>query len=173
MQKVVILGCPGSGKSTFARRLYERTGLPLVHLDQIWWQADHTHITREAFDAQLERILQTDAWILDGHYRRTIERRLQACDTVFVLDYGEEVCMAGAHARIGTPRADMPWVEEALDPELAAFVQRFNAEERPRLMELLQQYQGIEQHVFHTRAECDAWLDAFHQKKNSLAERLC
>ena len=164
MQKVVILGCPGSGKSTFARKLHDKTGLPLVHLDRIWWRADHTHITREAFDAELERVLQTDAWILDGHYRRTIERRLQACDTVFVLDYGTKVCMAGTHARIGTPRPDMPWVEEKLDPELAAFVQRYNTEERPRLMELLQQYREVKQHVFHTRVECEAWLSTFSKR---------
>ena len=51
--RIVILGCPGSGKSTFARKLHERTGLPLIYLDRIWWRADRSHISREEFDLAL------------------------------------------------------------------------------------------------------------------------
>ena len=43
--KILVLGCSGSGKSTFSRELAARTGLPLIHLDNIWWRPDQTHIT--------------------------------------------------------------------------------------------------------------------------------
>ncbi len=59
--RILILGCPGSGKSTLARALAARTGLPLVHLDTVWWRADGTHIPREDFDRALDgRRLQPD-----------------------------------------------------------------------------------------------------------------
>jgi adenosyl cobinamide kinase/adenosyl cobinamide phosphate guanylyltransferase len=53
MQKVLVLGCAGSGKSTFAARLHDLSGLPLYHLDNVWWKADRTHISREDFDSKL------------------------------------------------------------------------------------------------------------------------
>ncbi len=83
MKKVLIIGSPGAGKSTFARRLRTITDLPLYYLDQIWHCSDGTHILEQAFDQQLERLLQKDQWIIDGNYSRTLERRLAACDTVF------------------------------------------------------------------------------------------
>ena len=66
LNRIVVLGCPGSGKSTFARSLAAKTGLPLVHLDNVWWRADGTHIPREEFDRALDEILQGEKWIMDG-----------------------------------------------------------------------------------------------------------
>ena len=79
MKKVIVIGCPGSGKTTFSQRLSEKTGLPLFHLDAIWHKPDKTHITREEFDARLSDIFARDLWIIDGNYQRTLERRLLAC----------------------------------------------------------------------------------------------
>ena len=99
--RIIILGCPGSGKSTLASELHELTGLPLFHLDNIWWRADKTHITREEFDLILSDILKRERWIIDGDYSRTYEPRLAACDTVIFLDLSEEECMAGISERTG------------------------------------------------------------------------
>ena len=67
-KKIIVLGCPGSGKSTFSKRLHALTQMPLYHLDQIWWKPDRTNISRDEFDERLKEILDQDEWIIDGSY---------------------------------------------------------------------------------------------------------
>ena len=90
MKKVIVIGSPGSGKTTFAEKLRDKTGLQLFHLDAIWHRADKTHISREEFDIRLGEILSLDSYIIDGNYSRTVERRISACDTIFFFDLPTE-----------------------------------------------------------------------------------
>ena len=158
MQKVLVIGCPGSGKSTFARRLQALTGLPLIYLDQLFWNADKTWVSPETLDARIETALSGDRWIMDGNYTRTLELRLQVCDTVFFLDYPLELCLQSVEQRIGTVRPDMPWVEEELDPEFVDFIRAFPQTTRPKILMLLERYQDRAIHIFHSRAEADHFL---------------
>lgn len=157
-QRVLILGSSGSGKSTFARALQGRTGLPLIHLDSIWWRPDRTHISRAEFDRRLEELCAGARWILDGDYSRTYELRLRACDTVIFLDYDEAVCLDGITRRLGQDRPDMPWTEQTLDPELEALVRGYRQTQRPMLLSLLAKYPEKRVFVFQTREEAEAWL---------------
>ena len=161
MQKVLVIGCPGAGKSTFARRLRDRTGLPLYYLDRLWHKADRTHITREEFDRVLAEWLARPAWILDGDYSRTLPQRLEACDTVFFLDFPLEVCLAGVENRRGAQRPDMPWVEEELDAEFLQYILDFGQAQMPAIRAMLEPYRGRRQILtFRSRAGADAWLNA-------------
>ena len=156
--RVLILGCPGSGKSTFARALAAKTGLPVVHLDNIWWRADGTHVSREAFDRALDGLLRGEQWIMDGNYRRTMEVRLRAADTAIFLDYPESVCMDGIRARVGQPHSDMPWTESTLDPELVALVQNYRRDNRPQILSLIQKYPEKRALIFTACQEAEQWL---------------
>ncbi len=156
--KILVVGSCGAGKSTFARRLHEITGFPLVHLDLVWWRPDATHIPREEFDRRLEEIVSGDRCIIDGDYHRTYELRIRACDTVVFLDYDVETCIRGLSQRVGQKRPDIPWVEQTLDPELVELAQRFKTDSRPKLLALLAQYPEKQVVIFHTREEADAWL---------------
>lgn len=159
MKKVIVVGCPGSGKSTFARKLQEKTGLPLYYLDMIWHKPDKTTLTKEEFDEKLHELIARDEWIIDGNYSRTLEPRLQACDTAFVLDLPLEVCLAGAQARVGTKRIDMPWEETELSQEFLNYILSFSQQQLPRLLQLAQQYSSQKQVVFfRSRRECDDFL---------------
>ncbi|MBS5130771.1 MAG: adenylate kinase [Lachnospiraceae bacterium] len=156
MKKIVVIGCPGAGKSTFARRLKEMTGLPLYYLDQIWHKADRTTVSKEEFDAKLREIIQQDSWIIDGNYLRTMECRLDACDTVFFLDYPLEICLEGAKARIGTVREDMPWVETEFDEEFRQWILDFPKDQIPVIYELLKKYETEKEIiVFKSRDEAE------------------
>ena len=156
--RILILGCPGSGKSTLARALAARTGLPLVHLDTVWWWADGTHIPREDFDRALDGLLRGEQWIMDGDYSRTYEVRIRAADTVIFLDYPENLCMAGIVARVGQNRPDMPWTESTLDPELVTMVRNYARDNRPFLLDLFQKYADKQVITFTDRTQADRWL---------------
>ena len=159
MQRVLVIGCSGAGKSTFARKLSALTGLPLYHLDLLWHLPDRTHISQEEFDAKLSVLLSLDKWIIDGNYGRTLEARLKRCDTVFLLDYPLEVCLAGVEARVGKPRADMPWIEEEFDQEFKHWILDFPNEELPRIFALLERYgQDRQIVIFRSREDAERYL---------------
>lgn len=167
MKKVIIIGCPGSGKSTFARALAEKTGLPLFHLDNMYWNADRTHVEKPVFLDRLQSAMLGEAWIIDGNYNSTMEMRMEACDTVFFLDYPVEVCLGGVESRKGTKRTDLPWVEakDDRDEEFVNFVKAFREESRPRVLSLLDKYSDKEIHVFTDRDEAKAFLRAVNLPK--------
>ncbi len=100
MKKVIVIGCPGAGKSTFSRKLSAKLGLPLYYLDMIWHRPDRTVIGRDEFDTRLAEILAEDKWILDGNYIRTLPIRLAECDTVFLFDLPLDECIEGAKSRL-------------------------------------------------------------------------
>ena len=156
--KIMIAGCPGCGKSSLARDLHEKTGLPLVQLDKIWWKPDQTHITREEFDSRLQKILHGEKWIVDGDYSRTYELRISACDTIIFLDFSEEACMAGIQERIGKCRPDLPWTENQLDPELVKEVANYRKDKRPKLYSLIEKYPDKQVYIFKTRAQAQDWI---------------
>ncbi len=154
MKKVIVIGCPGAGKSTFARKLHKTTGLPLFHLDMLWHKPDKTNYTREEFDKSLLNILEQDEWIIDGNYIRTIEMRLRYCDTVFLFDLPTEICIEGVKNRIGTKRDDMPWIEEEFEDEFYKWILNFSQDQLPKIYDLLDKYKDkVEVIVFKTREE--------------------
>ena len=159
MQKVIIIGCPGSGKTTFAEKLNRITGLPLYYLDAIWHKPDKTHIQREDFDKRISEIFSTSEWIIDGNYNRTIEERLRQCDTVFLFDLPTEVCIRGATDRLGKDRYDLPWIERELSPSFRRSIEEFPHNSLPRIYELIEKYSIDKQVViFRSREDADNYL---------------
>lgn len=159
LRKIIIIGCPGAGKSYFAKKLHSVTGIPLYHLDMIWHKPDKTHISRAEFDETLKKIFQEEAWILDGDFSRTMEIRMQACDTIILFDMPYEICMQGIKEREGTKRDDMPWEVAETDTMLLNEVRSYIPEQLPKVYQLLHKYKhNKEIIIFRAREEAEKWL---------------
>ena len=160
MKKIMVIGCPGSGKSTFSRALHEKTGIPIFHLDMMYWNPDRTTVDKTVFCRQLSEVVKKNEWIIDGNYKSTIELRMQFCDTVIFLDYPVDICLNGVKERRGKKRSDMPWVEEdEEDPAFIEFIKNYNAQCKPKIAELIGKYSDKEIYVFSDRKEADAFLN--------------
>ena len=159
MKKIIVIGCPGSGKSTVSRALYNKTGIPLYHLDMMYWNADKTTVEKSVFLERLSDVLEKDEWIIDGNYGSTMELRMAVCDTVIFLDYPLDVCLGGIKERRGKPRSDMPWIETEEDAEFIEFIKSYNEQQKPKVLELLEKYRDKNIIVFKSREEADAFLN--------------
>ena len=160
MNKIIVIGCPGSGKSTFSKELHNRTGIPLFHLDMMFWNADKTTVEKSVFRKRLLNILKLDKWIIDGNYQSTMESRLRECDTVFFLDYSLDTCLEGVRSRRGKARTDMPWIEKENeeDTEFIEFIKNYRLESRPIVLALLRQYEHKKIYIFKERSEAEEFL---------------
>lgn len=163
-KKIIVIGSPGSGKSTFSRKLRDVTGLPLYHLDMINHKPDKTTVSGEEFDRRLNEIMLTDEWIIDGNYQRTLEVRLEKCDTAFLLDFPLEVCLAGAAERVGKKREDMPWVEDELDEEFRQWIVDFPATKLPEIYRMLERYDNKNIVIFKSRQEMEKYLQKLEKE---------
>ncbi len=159
MKKIIVIGSPGAGKSTFSKKLRDITNIKLYHIDMLYHKADGTHISKEELEKKLIEIFKEDSWIIDGNYQRTIEMRLKECDTVFLLDFPTEICVEGAKSRIGKEREDLPWIEEKLDEDFKQVIINFSKEKLPRIYELLDKYKdNIDINILNSREEADNFI---------------
>ena len=142
MRRIIILGCSGSGKSTLARRVGERLGLPVVHLDVLFWEPGWVEPDNEAFRSRVKAAIAGDAWVTDGNYvGRTFDLRLPRADLVVWLDTPRLTCVRRVLIRqaLARPRADLPiGCEEGLKfdagfLDLLAYSWNFNRVTRPRI----------------------------------------
>ncbi len=159
MQKIIVIGCPGSGKSTLSRALHNKTGIPLYYLDRMFWNADKTTVEKSVFLERLSSVLKEDKWIIDGNYASTMEMRIAECDTVIFLDYSLDVCLAGIRERLGKYRDDMPWIESEEDKDFIQFVKDFEKKQRPLILALLDKYNNKNTVILKSRAEADKLLN--------------
>ena len=159
MKKVIVIGCPGSGKSTVSRALHDKTGIPLYHLDMMYWNADKSTVEKSVFLELLSAVLEKDEWIIDGNYGATMELRMAASDTVIFLDYPLNVCLNGIKERFGKPRSDMPWIETEEDSEFIEFIKNYNEQQKPKVLELLKKYGDKNIIILKSREQVDAFLN--------------
>jgi adenylate kinase family enzyme len=143
MKRVLVIGSGGSGKSTLARRLADRTGLPLVHLDALYWRAGWQETPKQEWAQTVEQIIQQNAWVMDGNYGGTLERRLEAADTVIFLDLSRWICLGRVVKRRiqfhGRSRPDMAeGCSEQLNWEFLRWIWSYPKEKRPRLLKKLE-----------------------------------
>ena len=156
MDRIMIIGCGGSGKSTLAQQLGQKTGLPVVHLDQLFWTPGWVSVSKDEFDRLHEAALAEEKWIMDGNFDRTIPVRLQRCDTVIYLDFNRFACLMGVLKRVlttyGKVRPDMgEGCPERIDLDFLKWVWNFNKNKRERNYSLLKEAEGVQVIILKNR----------------------
>ena len=164
MERIIIIGCGGAGKSTLARQLGEKLNLPVVHLDKLFWKPGWTESAKDEIDAKIMAELAKPKWIIDGNYNRTIAERIRHCDTVIYLDFSRLACLMGVAKRIlttyGTVRPDMgAGCPERFDPEFLKWIWNFNRKHRENYYRLLNEAEGIETIVLKNRRAVKRFLE--------------
>lgn len=168
MQRILIIGNAGSGKSTFAKKLAQKLELPIVHLDRLYWKGNWEHLERDEFDKALQLELDKPQWIIDGNFNRTFPHRLKYCDAVFFFDLPTLSCFWGITKRIfqnyGKTRSDMggncPEYFDKQKISLYKGVLNFNKNRRRDYYKLLENAPQVQVTVFRSRKQADKYIDA-------------
>ena len=164
MVKILVIGCGGSGKTTFARRLAARTGLPLIHLDALFWRPGWDPTPPAQWHAQVEELVRREAWIMDGNYGGTLDIRLAACDAVVFLDIPRVVCLWRVLRRQlqhgGQNRAELPaGCPERLSWEFVKWIWTYPARRRGSILQRLSELEdGKRVFVLRSSREMDEFV---------------
>ncbi|WP_299192514.1 topology modulation protein [uncultured Erythrobacter sp.] len=142
MQRLMVIGPCGAGKSTASHRIHYLLGLPLHHLDKLHWRAGWIEGSKEELHADLAPILASDSWIIDGNYGSTMEPRIARADTIVYLDFPIRLCLWRAFKRVwqfrGRSRPDMAdGCPERFNLEFFLYIAAWNHRARPRTEKLL------------------------------------
>ncbi len=106
--KIIVVGCSGSGKSWFSKKLAEKTGYKLIHLDNEFWKPDWVQTPRDEWIIRQKELIEEKQWIIDGNYNGTLELRFTASDLIVFLDINRYICILSALMRMGKKRSDLP-----------------------------------------------------------------
>ena len=164
MERVIIIGCGGAGKSTLARKMGEKTGLPVVHLDKLFWKPGWVESAKAEIDEIIRREMEQPRWIMDGNYNRTLAQRIACCDTVIYLDFSRIACLLGVIKRVlttyGTVRPDMgAGCPERFDLEFLKWVWNYNRDRRENNYRLLNEATHAQTVVLKNRRAVRKFLD--------------
>jgi len=169
MKRIIVIGCCGSGKSTLSRKLSPLLGLPVVHLDQLFWREGWVSVGREEFRTLLDKELEKERWIIDGNFSNTLDVRLERCDTVIYIDLPAVVCLFRVLKRVfgsyGTVRPDMSeGCPERLDIPFLFYTLSFNRKNRKKLYEAIGRRKDKEIIILKSQKQIDAFLKDMETK---------
>jgi adenylate kinase family enzyme len=162
-RRVLVVGCPGAGKSTFARHLGVKLGLPVIHLDFHYWRPGWKLPDLAVWREQVTALVDAPEWVINGNYSNTFDIRMPRADHLVWLDYPRGVCMSRVLTRIikgyGHTRADLPpGCPEKFDLEFLRYVWDFPRTHRPRIPAGIDQFGG---HLRVSRFGCDRDAENF------------
>jgi adenylate kinase family enzyme len=169
MQRVLVIGCSGTGKSTFSLALSDATGLPVIHIDHLFWQSGWVQTPKEIYLAKLEAAVAGERWIMDGINTSTFDLRIPRADTIIWLQRSRMVCLWRIGRRVltsyGKVRPDMaPGCREKFDWEFIKWVWSFPREVEPRIRAALDRHDVWARTVtLRSDAEAAAFLRNFSE----------
>ena len=162
-RRIMIIGSPGSGKSTFAKKLSQITQLPLIHLDKEFWKDGWIETPRQEWVQKQKQLILGDEWIIDGNYGGTMDIRLEKADTIICFKLSRRVCLLSYYKRvitnIGKVRSDMPeGCPEKFDFEFMKYIWNFPKASGKTNIDVLEKNKDKQIIVFKSRKESQQFL---------------
>jgi adenylate kinase family enzyme len=162
MQRVLVIGPCGAGKSTLSVGLGRRLGLPVFHMDQLNWKPGWIESAPDELRARLDAVIAGERWLIDGTYGGTLIPRLERADTVVYLDYPIRLCVWRLLRRIwtwrGRTRPDMTkGCPERFDFGFLLYLLQWNSGPRVRTEQRLKGHEAKVIRLFSPEA-MNAWL---------------
>lgn len=175
MQRILIIGCGGSGKTTLAKRLGERLQLPVIHLDAYYWQPGWQPTPVDAWEQTVSELIAGEGWVMDGNYGGTLHLRLPVCDTVIFMDLPWWRCLAGVLRRrlrsLRTPRLVAPGCPDRLTWEFLHYVIAYPIARRPQLLQRLDAYRAEKNVVvLRSRKAATTYVDTLYSSSTRLPD---
>jgi adenylate kinase family enzyme len=166
MQRILVMGSSGSGKSTFARRLSGITGIPTVSLDALFWKPGWAPSNAAEFDKRIIEAVHQPRWIMDGDFISygASDLRRQVTDAVIWFDLPRRTCMVGIITRIATSygrvRPEMAeGCPEKIDTDFFRYVWTYRRKQRPKLMKYFEGLRPEQKLIcFTDRKQADRYL---------------
>jgi len=160
MKRVIVIGNNGSGKSIFAVKLGKKLKLPVIHLDKLFHKPGWKRATNEEWDEIQKQIIQEKEWIIDGTYKRTLDVRLKAADTVVFIDIPKWLAFIRAiKRRIAhrhKTRPDLPdYLKEQMSLKLIKKILFFS---RAEILRRLNDYKGKTIIILHNNEELESFI---------------
>ena len=168
-KRIVVIGSPGSGKSTFSRKLSEITGIPLIHLDKEFWNYGWVETPKEEWIKKQENLISGDKWIIDGNYGSTLDIRIEKADTIISFQLSRTMCILSYFKRLITNinkiRPDMPeGCLEKLDFEFMKYIWNFPKISGKRNLEILAGSRDKHIIIFKKRSEANKYIKQLTNK---------
>lgn len=163
--RLMVIGCSCAGKSTFSQRLAKITGLPLTHLDRLYWKSGWIEEDKQIFKAKQKNIIMQESWIIDGNFRSTMEMRLEHAQIVYRFKIGTLACLQGygkrlIQAKLKVKRTDITeGCEQRFDWDFLKFIAEFSRKQEKQTDETLKKYPDVKVITFHSRKQANLYLD--------------
>ena len=167
MNRIVIIGCGGAGKTFLSNLLSKKTGLPVYHLDLISYEDNWKEVEHEILKKRHTDLIKKDKWIIDGMLLQQLPDRLTRSDLVIFLDYAPWRNIYGALKRLivdyGKIRPDTPkGCTESFDFHFLLYLLSFHKNVRPKLHKILENPDNkCSIMIFKNRNETQKWLDSY------------
>ncbi|MEP7162371.1 MAG: hypothetical protein ABI747_01240 [Candidatus Moraniibacteriota bacterium] len=155
MKKILVIGCSGTGKSTFSQKLQAKLGIPLIHLDHQYWKPGWVRPDETEWEKHVQDLLQEEKWIMDGNYSGTFDLRIPAADSVILLDRSRWLCAYRVVKRAfqGRTEPEIPSCSERVSFELLRWILwRYPRRSRKKILEMLEGLR-VEKKIFILKSE--------------------
>ena len=163
IQKIAIIGGPGTGKSTLAKNLGKEMKLPVYHIDGIHHLKNWEIRPTQERDAIVSEKVKEPKWVIDGTYKATLEERVINADLIIFLDYSTIAKLKGILSRYfknkGQEKPEIPGCKEKMDWKFIQLTIKWNKIKRKIVKDILDRYKDKKILIFKNRRSLNKWYE--------------